>query len=107
MKAFEIWTWQPPKWDRPHPVVIVSHPARVANKPEVNVIACQTQRAARAATPEEIILDEADGLDWSTICRCDLVYLVEKSALQNRRGVVSRGRRYQIINTLNRAMGWV
>ena len=27
----------------------------------------------------EIILDTADGLDWPTLCRCDLIFSVKKA----------------------------
>lgn len=67
MKPFEVYNWQPPGWPEPHPCVIVSHPSRVANKAEVNVVACFSQRAARPAQAHEVILDQADGLDWPTL----------------------------------------
>jgi hypothetical protein len=34
MKAWEIFSWQAPGWPEPYPAVIVSHPDRVANKPD-------------------------------------------------------------------------
>jgi hypothetical protein len=40
MKAWEIWSYQPAGWPEPHPAVIVSGPARVAHKPELNIIVC-------------------------------------------------------------------
>jgi hypothetical protein len=40
MKAWDIFNWQAPGWPEPHPAVIVSHPERVANKPDVTVIMC-------------------------------------------------------------------
>ena len=68
MKPFDVYHWQPPGWPEPHPCVIVSHPARVANKPEVNVVMCASKRATRqapvasdAASPEEP-LTLGDGL---------------------------------------------
>jgi hypothetical protein len=36
MKPFDIFSWQPSGWPEPHPCVIVSHPDRVAGKPDVN-----------------------------------------------------------------------
>ncbi len=35
MKPFDIFSWQPLGWPEPHPCVIISHPDRVANKPDV------------------------------------------------------------------------
>ncbi len=107
MKAWDIWTLQPPGWPDPHPAVIVSSPDRVVNKPEVNVLMCTSQRANRAPKPHETILDEADGLDWPTLCKCDLLHAVTKSDLKQRRGRVTEERRRLIIATINRANGWV
>jgi len=47
MKAWEIWSYQPAGWPEPHPAVIVSGPARVAHKPELNIIMCSTKEATR------------------------------------------------------------
>jgi len=107
LKAFDIYSWQPPGWPEPHPVVIVSHPDRVANKAEVSVLACSSKAATRSPRPNEVVLDEADGLDWPTLCKCDLIYAVPKAELQQRRGRVSDARRRQIIATLIRSNDWL
>ena len=107
MNAWEIWSYQPPGWPTAHPAVIVSHPVRVANKAEVTVVMCTSQPASRAPEPHEVLLDAADGLSWPTLCKCDLLYAVKKSALAHFRGVVTAERKKQIITTINRANGWV
>jgi mRNA-degrading endonuclease toxin of MazEF toxin-antitoxin module len=107
MKAWEIWSYQPPGWPEPHPVVIISAPLRVANKPDVNVLLCTSKAAQRGPGETEIILDKADGLDWPTLCKCDLIHLVSKAVLQNRRGSVTPERRAAIIRAINRSNGWV
>ncbi len=107
MKAWEIWSYQPTGWPEPHPAVIVSHPQRVANKPELNVLMCSSKPATRPAKPHEVILDQADGLSWSTLCRCDLLFLVQTSELTARRGQVTAERRRAIVQTIIRANGWV
>ena len=106
MKAWDIYNWQPPGWPEPHPAVIVSHPGRVALKPEVSLLMCASKPATRAAEPHEVILDSSDGLDWPTLCRCDLFFMVKKSDLKNQRGAVSPERRRQIIATIIRSNGW-
>src|SRR6185369_4385638 len=106
MKAFEIFSWQPEGWPEPHPAVIISNPARVANKPEVEVVMCSSQPARRAARPGEMILDAADGLDWPTICKCDLIHAVKKTDLKIRRGEVARTRRGLLIRNLIAAHAW-
>ena len=107
MKAWEIWSYQPPGWPEAHPAVIVSHPARVANKPDVTVVMCASQPTSRLPEPHEVLLDTADGLSWPTLCKCDLMYAVKESALAQFRGVVTVERKRQIIATINRANGWV
>jgi mRNA-degrading endonuclease toxin of MazEF toxin-antitoxin module len=107
MNAWEIWNYQPPGWPAAHPAVIVSHPARVPNKPDVTVVMCASQRETRPPEPHEVVLDAADGLNWPTLCKCDLLYAVKKSTLTDFRGVVSPERKRQIIATINRANGWV
>jgi mRNA-degrading endonuclease toxin of MazEF toxin-antitoxin module len=106
MKPFEIFNWHPPHWDKPHPAVIVSHLSRAENKDLIEVVMCTTQRASRAPKPEEIVLDEADGLDWPTLCRCDLIYAVPREDLKGRRGTVSAARQSQLVRTLIAAHGW-
>ncbi|HEY5915642.1 MAG TPA: type II toxin-antitoxin system PemK/MazF family toxin [Verrucomicrobiae bacterium] len=106
MKPWEIWSYQPPGWPEAHPAVIVSSLSRVANKPDINVLMCSSKRASREATPVEVILDTADGLSWPTFCKCDLLHLVSKAELKNRRGQVTDARRRQIILTINRSNGW-
>jgi hypothetical protein len=54
-----------------------------------------------------VIPDGSDGLDWPTVCKCDLFYTLPKSALLVQRGTVTAERRRQIVATINRAMGWV
>ena len=106
MKPFEIFNWHPPHWDKPHPAVIVSHRSRAEDKGLIEVVMCTSQRASRAPKPEEIVLDEADGLDWPTLCRCDLIYAVPCEDLKGRRGSVSATRQSQLVRTLIAAHGW-
>jgi mRNA-degrading endonuclease toxin of MazEF toxin-antitoxin module len=104
MKPWDVYTWEFPGADR-HPAVILGTEARLANKPKVNVLFCSSKRAAREAEALEIILDEADGLDWETLCKCDLVFAVPKEQLTRRRGSVTLHRRRQIAERLIRALG--
>jgi len=96
VKPWDIYSWQAPGWPEPHPAVIISEANRVAIKPQVNVLLCSSKETKRPAGPTEVILDSADGLDWPTLCKCDLIYSVEKAALSNRRGEVTPERRRDI-----------
>ena len=93
MKPWEIYSYQIPGVREPHPAVVLGHIDRVANKPQVNILLCTTQRAGRPTLAHEVLLNGADGLDWESLAKCDLTYLVEKEKLYNRRGAVSPGRR--------------
>jgi mRNA-degrading endonuclease toxin of MazEF toxin-antitoxin module len=106
MKAFDVFSCQPPGWNEPHPCVIVSHPDRADRKNPVEVVMCSSQRATRKAESNEIILDTADGLDWATLCKCDVIYAVPRTELKNRRGEVSKARRSQMIRTVIAAHAW-
>ncbi len=104
MKPWEIWTWDFPDAGS-HPAVIFSTSDRVRLKPKVGVILCSTQRATREPELHEIILDQADGLNWETLCKCDLVYAADKKQLTHRRGVVSIERRRGIAERVIRGLG--
>lgn len=105
MQAWDIYSYDFPGAGQ-HPAVIVSHPDRVAHAGWVNVLICTTQRAARAPKEHEVRLNGSDGLDWETLCRCDVLWLVEKTKLTAKRGTVGRIRRRQIVDKMNAAMGW-
>jgi hypothetical protein len=106
MKPFDVFYWQPPGWPEPHPCVVISHPSRAANKDPVEVLMCSSKRAMRDAQPHEVILDAADGMDWPTICKCDLIHAVPKSELKAFRGTVSPRRQSVLIRTVIAAHGW-
>ena len=85
--------------------MILSTDERIKLKPRVCVILCSTQRAARKPEVHEVILDEADGLDWETLCKCDVVYAVPKTELVKRRGSVTSERRRAIAERVIRGLG--
>jgi hypothetical protein len=78
---------------------------RVRLKPRVCVILCSTQRATRKPDLHEVLLDTADGLDWETLCKCDVVYAASKTELVKRRGTVTSLRRRAIAERVIRSLG--
>ena len=106
MKPWEVYYWQPPEWDKPHPAVIVSHPDRADRRSPVEVVICSTQRAARDPEKHEVRPDQADGMDWPTLCKCDVIFAVPRTQLKNRKGEVSRERRGQIVRRIMDAHDW-
>ncbi len=105
MKQWEIWTCGFADAG-PHPAVIVSHPDRVARAPLVNVLIGSSQKASRPARENEVLLNGADGLDWETLVKCDLMYLVEKERLYGRRGIVTTVRRRALVQRINASLGF-
>src|SRR4051812_8669839 len=79
-----------------HPALILSPPDRCAHGETVNVLGCSSHRATRGPRIEEILLDEADGLDWQTLCRLDVIWLAAKPDLKRQRGTLSFERRRQL-----------
>ena len=107
MNAWEVWTCDL-GWG-PHPVIIVSHPARAARKEFVEVLDCSSQRASRPPAEHEVMLDEADGLDgldWPTFCKCDCIFAVPRAELKQRKGAVTVERRRQIVRAIIQSHGW-
>ena len=104
MKPWEIWTWKFPDAGI-HPAVIVGTDDRVTQKSQVNVILCSTHRASRQPEPHEVMLDEADGLNWPTLCKCDLLLAAPKNELTAKRGVVTIERRRAIARRLIQHLG--
>jgi len=88
MNSWDIFDYDWP-WGK-HPAVIVSNAARVRLKQQVVVLSCRTFQPGqvRKAEINETVLDGEDGLNWATLCRCDLLWTVEKAKLRNLRGTV-------------------
>ena len=105
MKPWDIYTWDFPGAG-PHPAVVLGTEDRLKLKPRVNVLLCSSQRTQRKPEIHEVILDEADGLDWGTLCKCDLIYATDKKQLTRRRGSVTAPRRREIAARAIRALGF-
>ena len=105
MKQWEVWQWEFPHGT--HPAVIFSPEARCANPDiqTVNVLGCSSQRARRQPEVHEVLLDREDGLDWETLCRCDVLFLARKSELTRQRGTLTRERRRQLGQKIIRLFG--
>jgi mRNA-degrading endonuclease toxin of MazEF toxin-antitoxin module len=105
MKQWDIWTCDFADAGS-HPAVVISHPDRVARAPLVNVLIGSSQQAGRPARENEILLNGADGLDWETLVKCDLMYLVEKERLYRCRGTVGIPRRRALVQRVNACFGF-
>jgi mRNA-degrading endonuclease toxin of MazEF toxin-antitoxin module len=97
VRQWEIYLF--PFWEeRPHPAVIISNEERCLNGDlgYVNALICTSARLNREAKRHEVILNAADGLDWKTAVRCDVIYLLPKAEFRERRGNVTPQRRIAI-----------
>jgi len=81
--------------ERRHPAVIISNDETCQNPDieEVNALLCTSARVNRGAKPTEEVLDEADGLDWKTMVRCDKIHLLPKANFDDPKGSVIKNRR--------------
>lgn len=88
--------------ERRHPAVVISNDETCQNADieEVNALLCTSAKVNRPPKLTEETLDEADGLDWKTMVRCDRIYLLPKARFDNRRGAVTEERRYFIARKL-------
>jgi mRNA-degrading endonuclease toxin of MazEF toxin-antitoxin module len=105
VNAWEIYTYNFPEAG-PHPAIVISSPERAARKPFVSVLLGSSQRANRAPDATEVLLNGADGLDWETLVKCDLIHAVRKSDLSRKRGMVTPARRRLIVQRLIECNGW-
>ncbi len=105
MKQWEIWTWDFPKAGH-HPAVIVSNNGMVSFGDYVNVLLCSSQRASRPAKSNEVLLDQSDGLNWPTFCKCETIYHAPKHELKDRRGEVVEVRQPAIAQRIIAAFAW-
>ncbi len=84
--------------ERRHLAVIISNDETCQN-PDlegVNALLCTSAKVQRPPKSSEEVLDEADGLDWKTLVRCDRIYLLPKARFQERKGAVTEDRRHLI-----------
>ena len=97
MRQWEIYLF-PFQEEKPHPAVIISNEERCVNDglEYVNALICTSARLDREVKKNEVILNAADGLDWKTAVRCDVIYLLPKAEFLERRGKVSALRRTTI-----------
>ena len=84
--------------ERRHPAVIISNNETCQNPDieEVNALICTSAEVNRSPKLTEEVLDEADGLDWKTLVRCDKIHLLPKDRFDNKKGTVTPQRRYLI-----------
>jgi mRNA-degrading endonuclease toxin of MazEF toxin-antitoxin module len=84
--------------EKRHPAILISNDETCQNPDieDVNALLCRSAKVNRPAKPTEVLLDEADGLDWKTAVRCDRFYLLPKAGFDDKKGQVTGERRHLI-----------
>jgi mRNA-degrading endonuclease toxin of MazEF toxin-antitoxin module len=97
MKQWDIVMF-PFSKERRHPAVIISNDETCANAAveEINALICASAQVNRGPKLTEEVLDQADGLDWKTMVRCDRIYLLPRLQFSEWKGNVSEERRHLI-----------
>jgi mRNA-degrading endonuclease toxin of MazEF toxin-antitoxin module len=97
MKQWDIFMF-PFSKERRHPAVIISNDETCQNPDieEVNALLCTSAKVNREPKITEEVLDEADGLDWKTMVRCDRIHLLPKERFDDQKGSVTDERQHLI-----------
>ncbi len=79
MRQWDIFMF-PFSKEKRHPAVVISNDETCQNGDieEVNALLCTSAKVNRGPKLTEEVLDEADGLDWKTMVRCDRIYLLPR-----------------------------
>ena len=90
-----------------HPAVVLSSDDLMAEGKQrrFNVVTGTKKQPAEGARNHHVILDEADGLAFSTLVDCSLVYVARKSSIIRSGGTVTVHRRQQIQRTVRGYLG--
>lgn len=90
-----------------HPAVILSGPDILADDRQLRFNALMGTKRPPAAKvlPHQVLLDRADGLEFTTMINCSLGYVVRKSSILRTAGVVSHMRRAEIARRVRASLG--
>jgi mRNA-degrading endonuclease toxin of MazEF toxin-antitoxin module len=94
--------------EQPHPVVVLSNDEVCENKDlqYVNGLFCVSLRTDRPLKRREMVLDQADGLDWRTAVRCDFIYSLDKTLFREHRGHVGPIRQLEVLRKIRFCFRW-
>ena len=94
--------------ERRHPSVIISNDETCQNPDieEVNALICTSAQVNRGPKPNEIVLDQGDGLDWKTLVRCDRIHLLPKLRFAENKGNVTEARRVLLARKIVEVLRW-
>ena len=90
-----------------HPAVVISPPDILSDprKYRLNVLVGSKKQPAETVKSHQVVLNGADGLEFSTLLNCAFVYQVRKDNIMRSAGAVSHGRRGAIATRVRAALG--
>jgi hypothetical protein len=90
-----------------HPAVVLSSPDILddSGQQRFNIVLGTKKQPAEHARGHHVILDDADGLEFTTLVDCSLVYVARKSSVLRSSGSVTVHRRQQIQRLLRGYLG--
>ena len=90
-----------------HPAVILSSDDVMTDEKQqrFNVVTGTKKQPAEQPRNHHVILDEADGLEFTTLVDCSLVYVARKSSVLRSGGLVTVHRRQQIQRVIRGYLG--
>ena len=90
-----------------HPAVILSTDDVMADTKQqrFNVVTGTKKQPAEQARHHHVVLDAADGLEFTTLVDCSLVYVARKTSILRTGGVVTVHRRQQIQRGIRSYLG--
>ena len=90
-----------------HPAVVLSPPDILSDPRQgrINVLVGTKKQPAETVKAHQVILNGADGLEFSTLVNCALIYQVRKASIVRTAGAVSHGRRGAIATRVRAALG--
>ena len=90
-----------------HPAVVLSPPDILADSRQtrINVLVGTKKQPAETAKPHQVLLDDADGLEFMTLLNCALIYQVRKANILRVTGTVTHNRRGPVATRVRAALG--
>ena len=90
-----------------HPAVVLSPPDILSDPRQgrINVLVGTKKQPAEQARHHHVVLDAADGLEFTTLVDCSLVYVARKTSILRTGGVVTVHRRQQIQRGIRSYLG--
>lgn len=90
-----------------HPAVVLSPPDLLddSRQGRINVLVGTKKQPAETVKAHQVVLNGADGVEFSTLINCALVYQVRKASILRTAGAVSHARRGPIAARVRAALG--